>query len=392
MFKWLIDNNSNGTGKWSLLRRVIWLKATVLAASGAVWQTVSGAIASFVTQRAAPIRELVVDVNPVQDLHGYDAPWPPGGGKNLANPTVTVGLNIASSGAEETGTAASTSDYIKVSPSTAYVFYINQSVTGVWVEEYDASKVFIIRSSTVQNEVSFTTNASTEYVRFTINYNGTSMAATQEVINSLEPMLELSPKTSFSTYSNICPISGWTGVSVWVKPEYDTTLPATASVTWEDEAGTVYGGQLTVNEDGTGQIVADRALNLINAESTLNINGTTAGVSTEVRYIPSPTKANGEFNFISSVFNVASGTEVGKAIGRTASEKVFFRVPDSVTTVAEAQAWFGNNPTQICYELATPITYQLTAQQVISALQGQNVMWADCTGSDGEISVTYRSN
>ena len=39
---------------------------------------------------------------------------------------------------------------------------------------------------------------------------------------------------------------------------------------------------------------------------------------------------------------------------------------------------------QICYELAAPITYQLTPQQ-ITALQGQNNIWA----STGDITVNY---
>ena len=47
-----------------------------------VWATVSGAIASFTTPFAYPLKKLVAQINPVQDLHGYDAPWPAGGGKN----------------------------------------------------------------------------------------------------------------------------------------------------------------------------------------------------------------------------------------------------------------------------------------------------------------------
>ena len=34
------------------------------------------------------IKSLTAEVNPVQDLHGYDNPWPAGGGKNKLNPSV----------------------------------------------------------------------------------------------------------------------------------------------------------------------------------------------------------------------------------------------------------------------------------------------------------------
>ena len=45
--------------------------------------TASGAIASFPDGSGLPMRSLVAQINPVQDLHGYDAPWPAGGGSNL---------------------------------------------------------------------------------------------------------------------------------------------------------------------------------------------------------------------------------------------------------------------------------------------------------------------
>ena len=45
--------------------------ASVVTANGAVEDT--------------PIKELEINIDPVQDLHGYDYPWPAGGGKNLVD-------------------------------------------------------------------------------------------------------------------------------------------------------------------------------------------------------------------------------------------------------------------------------------------------------------------
>ena len=39
------------------------------------------AVASFETNLKHPLK-VTVPITPVQDLHGYDAPWPAGGGKN----------------------------------------------------------------------------------------------------------------------------------------------------------------------------------------------------------------------------------------------------------------------------------------------------------------------
>ena len=44
----------------------------------------SGAFVSFTDGGDnVPVKDLTVNINPVQDLHGYDHPWPGGGGKNL---------------------------------------------------------------------------------------------------------------------------------------------------------------------------------------------------------------------------------------------------------------------------------------------------------------------
>ena len=54
-----------------------------------VTDTASGSIASFPDGAdGIPLKSLMVDINPVQDLHGYDSPWVGGGGKNLLDPTL----------------------------------------------------------------------------------------------------------------------------------------------------------------------------------------------------------------------------------------------------------------------------------------------------------------
>lgn len=53
--------------------------------------TASGSVASFPDGADdVPLKSLVVGIEPVQDLHGYDSPWPAGGGKNLLNPNYSA--------------------------------------------------------------------------------------------------------------------------------------------------------------------------------------------------------------------------------------------------------------------------------------------------------------
>jgi hypothetical protein len=72
--------------------------------------------------------------------------------------------------------------------------------------------------------------------------------------------------------------------------------------------------------------------------------------------------------------------------GVSANEIWFFFPTDIASTLAEANTWFTNNPTQVCYELATPYTIQLTPQQ-IKMLKGNNVLSAD-----GDMDLVYQMN
>ena len=56
----------------------------------------------------------------------------------------------------------------------------------------------------------------------------------------------------------------------------------------------------------------------------------------------------------------------------------------TISTIADLKAWLTQNPLQVVYELATPQTYQLTAQQ-ISLLLGDNNIWSN----GGNVTVTY---
>ena len=68
---------------WSTLEKLIWLRGSP-AGGGGSWTTITGNPVSF-TARNAPLRKLSVAFSPKQDLHGYDSPWPAGGGVNKIN-------------------------------------------------------------------------------------------------------------------------------------------------------------------------------------------------------------------------------------------------------------------------------------------------------------------
>ena len=59
----------------------------------------------------------------------------------------------------------------------------------------------------------------------------------------------------------------------------------------------------------------------------------------------------------------------------------------SITTVADWKTYLSNNPLQLVYELATPITYQLNPT-AIKSLLGNNNVFAD---TNGDIDLEYFS-
>ena len=185
-----------------------------------------------------------------------------------------------------------------------------------------------------------------------------------------------------------CAIVIWNGQTVSnvvFKPmirlasDTDDTYEPYQGTTYTTALGrTVYGGTLDVV---SGVLTVDRASITLDGDVfSLSYNGQYTTGNTEVRFTPNPVKANGATNLIADRFRIVNYTsaqaEVGMARGNPTRDFIYFCVPPTVTSKAEAIAYFQANPTQVVYELATPQTYQLTPQQV-ELFQGVNNVWAD---------------
>lgn len=250
--------------EWSTMKKLIWLKASALAS--AVYQTVTGAIATFTTLRAAPLRSLAVTMGPKQDLHGYANPWPAGGGKNVL-PTLTEAQTVngvtatpnADGSITLTGTASAIAyfDLIKGFDSTAYAGYI---VTGLPDDMASNSSTICYRISTGSSRASLQDiqrGASGAYVSNTIVDNGTNLVFSLRVNNgyalpngglTLYPMMRASSASAgFEPYSNICPISGWTGANVTRTGKNFAEIDSA----WIGSSGTHNGITWRFNEDGS---------------------------------------------------------------------------------------------------------------------------------------------
>ena len=176
--------------------------------------TASGAVASF-TDGAddLPLKSLVVDIEPVQDLHGYNSPWPAGGGKNLIYKTLKR-VNIDADGKIISYNAFDVF-CAKVESGKTYTLSINGVATrsvdvGYFAEDpvlgsttYDGNRIINLQATF---EATYT-----GFIGFRFD---TDTANVQ--------LEEGSTATAYAPYENVCPISGWTevdveqsGVNVW---------------------------------------------------------------------------------------------------------------------------------------------------------------------------------
>lgn len=159
-----------------------------------------------------PLKSLTVNIDPVQDLHGYDSPWPSGGGKNLANPdTVSKGGYYNGSGGWSANNKSATTDLIPVKSNTVYVSSIfdkngvrlSGCVATLWDDENTCTGQI--------TSASFTTTESTKFVRIRNFDAQESYVTSDDFVFQLE---EGSTATAYAPYENICPISGWSEANV----------------------------------------------------------------------------------------------------------------------------------------------------------------------------------
>lgn len=362
---------------------------------GALIDTASGSIASFYPDSTVTtVRGLTVNVEPVQDLHGYDSPWPAGGGKNLFNyeNTGITFANMAQSGVCFSNT--------NTDSRTFFNFQFRALNNGTVVVTSDAQSISSTgrKSATITisgtiTHVSIVHNGSQRNLSVTYPFTGQGTFTISFDVTAYNPssvgglsfkdvQIESgSTVTSYAPYSNICPISGWDAVEV-KHSGADTTNPTTYTI---QLGQTVYGGTLDVTG---GKMTVDRA------EVDLgSLNWATYGATSDYdRYITngidSLAKANRDC--LCSMFAckaqsqgaVANNVWVGGGMAKlsvTTSKGAYSSVSAFQTAM---------NGVQLVYELATPITISLTPLE-ISVLTGQtNNIWADA----GDVSVEYAAD
>ena len=184
------------------------------------------AIATFKDGADAPMKSLKVAIEPQQDLHGYDAPWVGGAGKNklqvkatsqtIAGVMVTVkddGTFIANGTATQNISLQLSRKSVNGTPLPEGQLTMTGCPSGGSTSSYYLTcwRTNSGNANDVGNGNTFSYQSDWDFVVSLVITSGTTC-------NNLtfKPMIRLASvaDATFAPYSNICPISGWDEVDV----------------------------------------------------------------------------------------------------------------------------------------------------------------------------------
>lgn len=339
----------------------------------------SGSVVSFSDGSSYPLSKCVVDIEPQQDLHGYDHPWVGGAGKNKCPKnagTITVGDFVVFDTPLPSGTYSVSFKASRTPNSDSYMSLVVYDKDGTrYSDIVGAASSLIDGVTTIKKENATYNNGISKIYAYSIAGNwGDSRNYTLSISDF---QLEVgSSATSFEPYSNICPISGWTEANVTVKD--DATSPTTTNTYTISfsSAGTVYGGTLDVL---TGELVVDR----VSIKGEWIQYASSNGYIAYQKGVPNPKGSNLLCNPISNMIS-KYGSFSSANMDKNIIQLYHISGESSVMAYMALQEDASDDDVELVYELATPQTYTLTATQ-IATLLGNNTIYADT----GDISVEY---
>lgn len=341
----------------------------------AIQGTASGGIVSFDDGIESPVIDLKVAIEPIQEGTGDPSPenirpikgWT---GMNVQRTRINiwdeeweVGTISDATGQNTNYQGIRTKNYINVKPNHSYFLYLNHTngSTAMRTRWYDINKNYIGNSPAISYNKSFTVPSNAYYLRFC-------------------------PQSSYGeTYLNDISVN---------YPATDTAYHAytgtTYPISWETEAGTVYGGSLDVT---TGLLTVDwRSITLTGAEEegwTIGKTGTANWYYITKSGILTALAKNNSDNIKTNLYpwaNVVNASTDNGSWGSTGVGAVRVRW-GTEDTIANWKSFLASNPLHVVYKTLEPLTYQLTPTEVTTLL-GLNRIWADT----GNVDVTYVRN
>lgn len=338
-----------------------WMDGTATEGIPTLIGRASGSVVNFTDPVGGePLRSLIVSIEPAQAGSGDPSPtnvrtisgWTEANvtsaGKNLFVDLEEgyYGGNGAISAASATQQEKRTDAYVELGDNTSITFSIQTaSASAQWaaVVYYDKNKTFLSR----------------------VTYSSSGSVTTAENVFSSFPTGAYYARFCARTY-------GSSDVQFLFK-----TVATTAF------GQTVYGGTLTLAQDGSAVLSVELALHTVSASELQSVGTTAAGV----KYLQpvGNTIPTGAVELASNIY-LANAT-LTSGTWRCLNGR-YYIYDNRFTDLATATQIVQSEPIQLLYQLATPVTYQLTSAEMLTTLLGENNIWADC----GEVSLEYWKN
>lgn len=180
----------------------------------------------------APIKSLLANIKPVQDLHGYSKPWAGGAGKNMYSPSwaasTGAGSSVTADGEEiHVATTGGTTYSGMTSPAghdlPAGTYYVKFKVktgavtgtAGLCGLRKRSNNTFAVTSSFSSGTLEYSfSGTTTEACYFSVLGNGGSTGDSQASDFTLYDIIISTENVDYEPYSNICPITGRTSAKI----------------------------------------------------------------------------------------------------------------------------------------------------------------------------------
>ena len=418
-------------------------------------ETASGNPIHITDAAAYPAESVVTTLEPVQDLHGYDKPWPAGGGKNLLPPLPNytyevsgVTIKIQNSEVALSGTATNTVLYDVplsvpfVAEEGEYLHLCNSTINNSVSFSFGGRGVNAFSKST--NTLEAIGPVATENIGITCTYLRIYVANGANADITVKPMIvKSSTAIPYEPYSNICPISGHTGVELtrtgknqwdeqWELGRYSTSTGAKNPVDTSIRcANKISIKPLTEYYIKVGSETTSAIRVFFYNKNKEFINHLQNPISEGV--ITTPANAYYMTFHVSTQYGTAYNNDIAINYPATATTYEPYRGETHSITFPQAQSpvygcevdwtngmlrvtkvniasyngetlpsvWIsdrdvyieGTTPSigaQVVYELATPLEISLTPE-VITLLKGENNIWTDSGTSEIEYTVDLQT-
>lgn len=333
-------------------------------------KTVSGNPITLTDAIAGNALEVSAEIVASQDLHGYDKPWVGGAGKNKLSCALTSGSdgNITYTVDSEgiITVSGSASGVVEKTIGTVYLTAGTYKLNG---GEYPTSNVRIQLKDSGGNVVALSYN--NDDASFTVSTAGNYTAwltitpVTISGSTKLKPMIRHATVTdaTFAPYSNICPITGFSSVTITDVDAESHTATVTVAL-----GSTVYGGTLDLT---SGELTVTHAI-----EDLSTLSWLVGGASSQLKYA----SLSGYTSVVmAEQYKVTTKSANELSVGECtyANNKIYVR------PVSTSDDILGN----AVLTLATPTTTTLTAEQ-LALVKGYNQL--SC--NSGDMSITYKAS